>query len=108
MATLSYQKRTMGEQVLDNVKFVSADYAMSENDQSVYVDASGGNVTITLPNVAEAKGRIYCIVVTAVDTTTVTVTGKGDTLTSFSDVTLDAAGAEAVLYSDGINWHKLV
>lgn len=108
MATLTYQKRTMGEQVLDNVRFVSSDYAMNENDQSVYVDASGGNVTITLPSVVEAKGRIYCIVARAVGSNHITISGKGDTLTPFSNITLDADGEEAVLYSDGINWHELV
>ncbi len=109
MAVLSYQKRVMSEQVLDNVAFVSEDYSMDENDYTVIVDASGGNVTVTLPYAVEAKGRFYAVI--AADTNsganTVTVADRNDGLVPLSDIALTTDGSEAVVYSDGVMWHQL-
>ena len=97
-------------QILDRVRriFVSEDYAMDVQDKVVYVDASGGAITITLPSVAEAGGLIF--VVRAVDTdsgnNTVTVEDKGDDA-GLADVALATDGAAAVMFSDGAKWYKL-
>lgn len=111
--------------VLDKVKFVTADgtddvaETLSVSDYVTRVsndinDASdGGTITITLPNVVEAMGRIYSIFAVAIANAgagaagTVVVTSDGDDDGFEGDYTLTAADDRVVLYSDGFAWHAL-
>lgn len=65
-------------------------------------------ITITLPPACDAPGQIvhlFCADVSAGgDTTVATVTGQG----LASDLTIDADGDYAILYSDGVEWLVLV
>lgn len=77
-------------------------------EQTVYVIATAGAVTITLPNVLEAMGLIfsvYCEDIT--DPATVTVQDQDESL-GWSDLSLTAGLDHVLLYSDGLQWNKLI
>lgn len=111
--------------VLDKVVFVEAvddtpvAYAMTPRDyvvraaNDIDVDSDAGDVTITLPNVRRAMGRIYTILATAIANAgtgaagNIVVTNQGDDSNFEGDFTLTAAGDRVVLYSDGFSWHAL-
>jgi len=66
---------------------------------------SAGDFTITLPPVAEAKGRIYSIsarnILTVVDV--ITIADKNDS-EGWTDLLLDTTNDSVLFYSDGIRW----
>jgi len=120
------EKRFIEQDTVQNkVKFVDApdtddmSVDLSVRDYVVRVtndieDASdGGTITINLPNVVDATGRIYSILATAIandgdgDAGDVVVTSQGDDSNFEGDYTLTAAGDRVVLYSDGFSWHAL-
>ena len=81
--------------------------SMTVRDQVVLVTTVGGNaLTLTLPSVKQAKGRIYSIRLIAAGGTAATIEDlSGDA--ALSDVTLTAAAATAVFYSDGFKWCQI-
>jgi len=86
-----------------------ADYQMRTWDYRVRPSADGasGAYTITLPSVAEAKGRLYSIVCRSADgSNTVTIADKGDS-EDWSDIVLDASHEVVILYSDGLKWDEV-
>ena len=93
-------------------KFVEpvANYQMRTFDYVVRPDADVGSgpITITLPSVADARGRIYTFLARDADgTNTVTIAHKGDS-EGWSNVTLNNTGEKCVLYSDGVSWFVLM
>ena len=83
-------------------------YSLKLYEQTVIVVATAGSVTITLPNVLEAIGKffsIYCTDLTG--PATVTVQDNNESL-GWSDMSLTADADHVLLYSDGIQWNKLV
>lgn len=93
-------------------KFVDpiVDYEMTPYDYVVRPSADGesGPITITLPHVAEAKGRFYSIVCRNADgTNTVTIQDRDDSECWLGDIVFDGKCDKALLYSDGICWHPL-
>ena len=97
---------------LDKVKTVVSAAAtitatMTVRDQVVLITCVGGNaMTITLPSVKQAKGRIYSLRLIAAGGTAATIQDLGDDA-ALSDVTLAAAAAAAVFYSDGFKWCQI-
>jgi len=80
--------------------------AMTTRDYVVRPSAAAAMV-ITLPRVAEAKGRWYSILAraaTAVNTITITDHGS-DSECWLGDIVLDGICDRALLYSDGLCWH---
>lgn len=93
-------------------KFVDpvADYEMYTYDYVVRPSADGvsGAITITLPSVAEAKGRLYSIVCRNADAAnTVTITDKNDSECWLGDIVFNGKCDRSLLYSDGLCWHPL-
>lgn len=86
-----------------------ADYIMTTRDYVVRVDTVDVDaaITVTLPPVAEAKGRIYSVFATdATNALPVTVTNNNsDSWLWPEDVVLNEGGRGAVFYSDGLKWH---
>lgn len=89
------------------------DYALTTVDPMVVdttplvFELATSDFTITLPPVAEAKGRIYSItgaIVTAVNV--ITIAHKGDS-EGWTNLVLDTAGDGALLYSDGRKWWNI-
>jgi hypothetical protein len=81
-----------------------ADYTMTTRDYVLRPDSSGGAITITLPPVAEAKGRFYSII--SRGGPSVTIEDNNDDSECWQgDVVLDGACDRCLCYSDGLAWH---
>jgi hypothetical protein len=76
---------------------------MTTSDYVVRPSASSA-ITVTLPPVAEAKGRFYSIFARlASGANTITIHDKHDS-EGYTNIVLDAANEGVLLYSDGIRW----
>jgi len=102
-----------GEQhvpVVDKSHHPQADYTMTTRDYVLRPDAvtNDAAITITLPPVAEAKGRIYSILTMRDEVTsllTVTIEDNNDDSEDWiADIVLNEGGQGAVFYSDGRKW----
>ena len=95
-------------QVVDKYVNPIAAYTMSTRDQVVRPSAgpATGAFVITLPPVAEAKGRFYSIICRDADgTNTVTVADNNDDSEMWlADIVMNNAGDRLFLYSDGLAW----
>lgn len=97
--------------VVDKYDDPSADYQMTTYDYVMRPIANGisGAFTLTLPPVAEAKGRFYSIIARTADVTnTVTIEdSNNDSECWEGDITLNGKCDKALLYSDGLSWHVI-
>lgn len=102
--------RFLGDQVINKVVYPEVTYAMSAEDQVVRastVNGGAGAFTITLPGVVAAKGRFYSVYMVARNgSEDITLQDKGDD-SGLSDVTLNLAADQILLYSDGFIWHTV-
>jgi hypothetical protein len=96
--------------VVDKYANPNADYEMTTRDYVLRpsADVLSGAITITLPAVAEAKGRIYSIIARNADAVnTITVQDRDDSECWLGDVTLNGKCDRLLLYSDGLSWYPL-
>ena len=94
-------------EVVDKFHDPNADYQMTTRDYVMRPSADGdsGPITVTLPPVAEAKGRFYSIIVRNADAVnTVTVADKNDSECWGGDIVMDGKCDRLLLYSDGLAW----
>lgn len=95
-------------EVVDKYVNPNVNYEMSTRDYVVRpsADAVSGAITITLPPVAEAKGRWYSIVCRNADpVNTVTLTSRDDSECWAKDIVFNGKCDRCLMYSDGIMWH---
>lgn len=72
-------------------------------------DGDSGPITITLPPVAEAKGRFYSIIARNADAiNTITIADRNDSECWGGDIVMDGKCDRALMYSDGLAWLALV
>lgn len=90
-------------EVPDKFAEPSADYQLSVQEQVVRAAALLADITITLPPVAEARGKWYSIIMTA-DDNNVIVADHDDSEYWPGDITLAGAGDRLLLFSDGRCW----
>lgn len=83
-----------------------ADYTMTTRDYVLRPDGSRAAITITLPPVAEAKGRWYSIISRGGNTITVE-DNNNDSECWLGDIVLNGLCDRALLYSDGRAWHPI-
>ena len=96
------------KEMVDKYHDPSADYSMSVYDYVLrpIADEDTGPIIITLPPVAEAKGRFYSILVRgADDDNTVTITHRNDSECWIADVICYEGCSATLWYSDGLYWH---
>lgn len=88
-----------------------ANYVMNTRDYVLRPMATPATnaITITLPPVAEAKGRFYSIVARQADAVnTITIEdNNNDSECWVADIVLNAKCDCLLLYSDGLKWHPL-
>jgi len=93
--------------VMGKFAAVTADYQMTERDYAVRIwanDASGP-ITLTLPPVEQAKGRVYCGVCREADVNAaVLVQDKDDSECWMGDFVMDGDCDSFMCYSDGLKW----
>jgi len=97
-----------GMAVVDTFVNPIADYTMTTRDYVLRPDAvtAAVAITITLPPVALAKGRIYSIVAkNATSILTITIQDNNNDSDGWEgDIVFDAADEGQLLYSDGMKW----
>lgn len=113
------QNRIHGEQVLDHVNHITESETIGINDSINLVSDADGAVVVTLPPVAQAKGRTFEIrtivdsgsngvdVVAGGDArynTTEVDPSAGTTIDVSSAVAIDTAGDFLLMYSTGLSW----
>jgi len=97
-------------EVVDKFVDPNANYEMTTFDYVVRPSADGvsGAIIVTLPRVAEAKGRFYSIVCRGADgANTVTIQDRDDSECWLADIVFDGKCDKILLYSDGLCWHPL-
>ena len=85
----------------------TADYQMRTWDYRLRpaAGAASGPIIITLPPVAEAKGRFYSIVIANADpVNTVTIADANDSECWLGDIVMNGKCDRALMYSDGLCW----
>lgn len=99
------------KEVADKFHNPSANYTMTTRDYVVRPSANeaSGPITITLPPVAEAKGRFYSILAVEADgVNSITITdNNSDSECWEGDVPLYDSCQATLWYSDGRYWHLL-
>ena len=94
--------------VVDKYVNPAADYQMATYDYVVRPSADGvsGPWDLTLPPVAEAKGRWYSIICRDADVVNfITLQDKDDSECWPGDIVLNGKCDRVLLYSDGLAWH---
>lgn len=94
-------------EVVDRFHDPSASYQMTTRDYVLRPTpgANGdGAITITLPPVAEAKGRWYSIIARNISGGTITIQDKDDSECWGGDLTMDSTCDRVLAYSDGLTW----
>lgn len=97
-------------EVVDKFVDPAATYAMTTRDYVVRpsADKDTGAIVLTLPPVADAKGRFYSILARNADgTNTITITDDDDSECWLADIVLDGKCDGLLLFSDGLAWHPL-
>lgn len=83
----------------------TANYTLVIKDRGVFVDASGGAVTITLPTAASAKNVQYFIKKIDSSVNAVTVDGNGSETIDDSTTQVISSQYDSIeIYSDGTEW----
>lgn len=98
------------KEIVDKFAEPNANYEMSTYDYQVRpsADEDSGAITITLPRVAEAKGRFYSIVARDADAVnTITIQDRDDSECWLADIVMNGKCDRLLLYSDGLLWHPL-
>ena len=88
---------------------VFEDYELRTWDQVVLVDTdiNGQPITLTLPPVAEAKGRFYAVYVQKVSSTNpLTIKDNGDSV-AWTDIVEEDFNVKYLFYSDSRSWHVM-
>jgi len=92
--------------VVDKYHNPDEDYQMTTRDYVLRPTVDAAAITITLPPVAEAKGRFYSFKVTGNVSVALPVTlqDQDDSEGWEGDIVLKTSGASQLLYSDGRKW----
>jgi hypothetical protein len=107
---LEDKARQHDQQVVDKFHDPLTAYTMTTRDY--VMRPRGNNATglfiLTLPPVAEAKGRFYSIIARDADVVnTITITDQNDSECWKADIVLNAPCDGVLLYSDGLCWIAL-
>lgn len=92
---------------IDKYTAPNANYNMTTRDYVVRpsADAASGAITVHLPPVSLAKGRIYSIICRNADpANTVTIADLDDSECWLGDLILNGKCDRLLLYSDGLAW----
>lgn len=110
---MSLENRGAQHHQIPGDKFVNpiANYTLRTFDQVVRpaADIETGAIVMTLPPVAEAKGRWYSIIARNADVfNTITIEdNNNDSECWLGDITFNGKCDRALLYSDGLAWHVM-
>lgn len=85
----------------------TANYTVTANDSTVYVDSTSAGFTVTLPTAVGIAGRIYAFKKTSTDANTVVIDPAGsETIDGSLTKDLTFKNQLLVIQSDGANWQS--
>jgi len=88
-----------------NVTTITGDVTLGIDDSTVLCDASGGVITVTLPDVSEFSGFRYNIKKIDTSANDVTIDGDGANIDAASTRLLSGSGYPAItIHSDSADW----
>lgn len=97
--------------VVDKYHNPVANYQMTTRDYVLRPSSVAGAITITLPRVAEAKGRWYSIISRGGPNVTIQdfqdANNNGDSECWQGNIVLNGICDRVLLYSDGLAWHPI-
>lgn len=95
-------------EVVDKFHDPNANYQMTTRDYVLRPSAHDPiqqSIIITLPPVADAKGRFYSIISRGADAVhTITIRDKDDSECWIADIVMNGKCDRLLLYSDGLSW----
>lgn len=94
------------QNVMDDFVVKTASATLTILEQVVECDSTAGIMTITLPPVSEAKGKIFSIYLDT-DGGDITIQDQDDSRGWDGDYTLDDVGDAYALYSNGRSWYPI-
>tara|TARA_R110000824_G_scaffold77767_4_gene196584 strand:- start:6710 stop:7042 length:333 start_codon:yes stop_codon:yes gene_type:complete len=88
------------------VKVITVSGAIGANDTMVFADPTAGAIALTLPYVADAKGKSY-FVTSSTDSSSnnITINDAGDE-TGQNEITLNSIDESTSFYSNGLAWFQ--
>ena len=107
---LEDKARQHDQQVVDKFHDPVAAYTMTTRDYVMRPRANNAThlFVLTLPPVAEAKGRFYSIIARDADAVnTITITDQNDSECWKADIVLNRPCDGVLMYSDGLAWIAL-
>jgi len=85
---------------------ITADYTV-EGKTNVFVDATGGNVTVTLPDILDSKDRLIRMKKTDSSSNKVIADGAGsNAIDGATTSTMTSQWESMVILCDGTRWNK--
>lgn len=100
----NYKDTTSLIDSVDNVATITTNTTLDENYQAVFVDATSGAISVTLPNAATAKGKAYHIKKIDSSNNTVTIIG---TIDGVANRVINTQYMNIYLRSNGTAWYIL-
>ncbi len=82
-------------------------YVMNVRETSVRCDTTSNVISISLPNVSEAIGKIYVVTLAVDGGNDLTITDQDESYDWEGDYTLNDALENKTFYSDGYKWHLI-
>ena len=108
MGVESRHEMINGGQVLNNfLSQTAAAVTLTVNQQTVECDTTSNAITVTLPDVNEAYGRIFTVALITDGGNDVTIQDQDESRNWDGDYTLADADDEYVFYSNGRKWYVL-
>lgn len=95
------------EVVRDSFEAITETGTLDVWDLVTHVDSTDGTITITLPSVEAARGKIYTITCETFSSN-ITISDAGDDTIFTTALIFTAVDNYAVLYSNGTRWFVLV
>ena len=91
--------------IVNAISTKTSDYTAVLTDETLLVDAIGGNVTITLPAASALIGKKYAIKKIDKTTNNVVINTGGGTIDTEKSITGSVWLQRWVIQSDGVNWY---
>ena len=103
---LSQPTIRVGQKISGVIATISADYTATGDDQTLLIDASGGAVTITLPDATSLPGITYDIYADDITNSATIATTSSQTIGVDGDTTIEflSEGDNYTLQSTGTKW----
>jgi hypothetical protein len=96
---------SFGASIAQPVRTITTDYVVTNFDRMIFVDTTGGNITVYLPSATTTAGREFVIQKSSASNTVTIQAYTGETVERGSTITLSGLGETITIISNGINFN---